>query len=250
MTDSREIFSGKEQQYDKNRPHYPARLIDFLYDEIGFCVGSVIADIGSGTGIFSKQLAERGSTVICVEPNAAMRSVAQAKLAQYPHVRFTSGDCENTELAERSVDFITAAQAFHWFDAVKFRAESRRILKPNGKSVLVWNRRDEASAVNQRTAEALKRYCPDFHGYGGGMKDEENIERYFGGRFDRFECENDLVYDREGFIGRNLSGSYAPRKEDESYEPLVRTLGEIFDEFASDGRLTVPHKTAAYWEVL
>ena len=70
MTDSREIFSGKEQQYDKNRPHYPARLIDFLYDEIGFCVGSVIADIGSGTGIFSKQLAERGSTVICVEPSA------------------------------------------------------------------------------------------------------------------------------------------------------------------------------------
>lgn len=113
MTDSREIFSGKEQQYDKNRPHYPARLIDFLYDEVGFCVDSVIADIGSGTGIFSKQLAERGSTVICVEPNAAMRSVAQAKLAQYPHVRFTSGDCEHTELAEQSVDFITAAQAFH-----------------------------------------------------------------------------------------------------------------------------------------
>ena len=74
MTDSREIFSGKEQQYDKNRPHYPARLIDFLYDEIGFCAGSVIADIGNGTGIFSKQLAERGSTVICVEPNATMRS--------------------------------------------------------------------------------------------------------------------------------------------------------------------------------
>ena len=82
------------------------------------------------------------------------------------------------------------------------------------------------------------------------MKDEENIERYFGGRFERFECENNLVYDREGFIGRNLSGSYAPRKEDESYEPLVRTLGEIFDEFASDGRLIIPHKTAAYWGVV
>ena len=150
--------------------------------EGGFCVGSGVADIGSGTGIFSEPLAERGSKVICVGPNVAMRSVAQAKLAQYPHVRFTSGDCENTELAECSVDFITAAQAFHWFDAVKFRAESRRILKPNGKSVLVWNRRDETSAVNHRTAEVLKRYCPNFHGYGGGMKDEENIERYFGGR--------------------------------------------------------------------
>ena len=82
-----------------------------------------------------------------MEPNAAMRSVAQAKLARYPHVRFTSGDCKHTELAERSVDFITAAQAFHWFDVVKFRTESRRINKqirafsmikrPSGKSLTV-----------------------------------------------------------------------------------------------------------------
>ena len=109
MTDSREIFSGKEQQYDKNRPHYPARLIDFLYDEVGFCVGSVIADIGSGTGLFSNPLAEKGRTVICVEPNAAMRSLAQAMLAADPHARFPSSQSVYTTLAHVSFHYTSVA---------------------------------------------------------------------------------------------------------------------------------------------
>lgn len=77
MFDSRKIFLGKEKNYDKNRPAYPTQLISFLYDTIGFSESSVIADIGSGTGIFSKQIAERRSTVICVEPNNDMRQIAR-----------------------------------------------------------------------------------------------------------------------------------------------------------------------------
>ena len=186
MFDSRKIFPGKEKNYDKNRPTYPTQLISFLYDTIGFKDSSVIADVGSGTGIFSKQIADRGSTVFCVEPNNDMRQIARAKLADYSNVRFTDGDCEKTKLADNSVDFITAAQAFHWFDVDKFKSESRRILKSTGKAVLIWNRRDEDYIVNLEVAAIMKKYCPRFHGFGGGVKDDGAIQRYFSQGYEIF----------------------------------------------------------------
>ena len=227
MTDGTTVFSGKEKKYDKNRPHYPEVLMTFLCAEVGFRADSAIADIGSGTGIFSKQLSDRGSTVFCVEPNPDMRSIAEEKLSSYANVTFTDGDCKDTKLAAHSVDFITAAQAFHWFDVEAFRRESLRILKPKGRAVLVWNRRDETCAVHQRTAETLRKYCPEFHGHGGGPKD--------------------VFYDRDGFIGRNLSASYAPREGEKSYGALTDALSEIFDAFSFDGRILLPHITAVYW---
>ena len=247
MTDGKTVFSGKEKKYDKNRPHYPEALMTFLYAEVGFRADSAIADIGIGTGIFSKQLSDRGSTVFCVEPNPDMRSIAEEKLSSYANVTFTDGDCKDTKLAAHSVDFITAAQAFHWFDVEAFRRESLRILKPKGRMVLVWNRRDETCAVHQRTAETLRKYCPEFHGHGGGPKDEEGIARYFGGAFDYREFRNDVFYDRDGFIGRNLSASYAPREGEKSYGALTDALSEIFDAFSFDGRILLPHITAVYW---
>lgn len=247
MFDSRKIFSGKEKNYDKNRPTYPTQLISFLYDTIGFSESSVIADIGSGTGIFSKQIAERGSAVICVEPNYDMRQIAREKLAEYSNVQFTDGDCENTRLADNSVDFITAAQAFHWFDVDKFKNESRRIIKPAGKAVLIWNRRDEDFVVNLEVAAIMKKYCPRFHGFGGGLKDDVAIRRYFAQGYDIFECENNIAYDRNRFIGRNLSGSYAIQPGDAGYESFINELNELFDRFSSQGQMIVPHKTVAYW---
>ena len=105
----------------------------------------------------------------------------------------------------------------------------------------------ETCAVHQRTAETLRKYCPEFHGHGGGPKDEEGIARYFGGAFDYREFRNDVFYDRDGFIGRNLSASYAPREGEKSYGALTDALSEIFDAFSSDGRLLLPHITAVYW---
>lgn len=248
MVDSKKIFSGKESDYDQYRPRYPAQFISFLYETVGFRTDSVIADIGSGTGIFSKQIADRGSMVFCVEPNRDMRTVAQKKLSSYRNVYFTDGDCENTKLLGHSIDFITAAQSFHWFHVEKFRWESLRILKPKGKAVLVWNRRDDACAVNQKTAEVFRKYCPDFHGFGGGLKkDETGIEQYFGGKFHSREFRNDLFYDRDAFIGRNLSGSYAIGQNDGAYKYFLAELNAIFEKFSSEGRLSVPHTTAVYW---
>jgi len=108
-----ERFTGKADIYKKYRPSYPKELFDYLYSQVGFGKDSVIADIGSGTGIFSRLLLERGSKVCCVEPNGDMRQTAEKDLSQFENFVSVSGNDKNTGLQDKSVDFITAAQAFH-----------------------------------------------------------------------------------------------------------------------------------------
>ena len=97
----------------------------------------VIADIGSGTGIFSRQLLHNGYNVYAVEPNADMRKKAEEMLSEYQGFVSVDGMDSNTNLPDKSMDHVTAAQAFHWFDADAFKKECRRILKPDGKIIIV-----------------------------------------------------------------------------------------------------------------
>ncbi len=136
--ESHEKFTGKASIYKKHRPNYPGEYIDHLakYNYLG--AQSVIADIGSGTGILSKQLLDKGFKVACVEPNGDMRSAAEAELKDYPGFSSVNGTAEHTGLAGNSVSLITAAQAFHWFDKELFKAECRRVLKQGANVALVW----------------------------------------------------------------------------------------------------------------
>ncbi|MDE5995582.1 MAG: class I SAM-dependent methyltransferase [Eubacterium sp.] len=115
------LFNGRAEVYTRGRPSYPKELIDELYTHYGVSSNSVIADIGSGTGKLSKQLLDKGSTVYAVEPNDDMRSIAENELSEYSKFISVSGNAEDTLLPDHSVDFITVAQAFHWFDIKKFR---------------------------------------------------------------------------------------------------------------------------------
>lgn len=243
-----EKFSGKASTYERYRPEYPKEFIDCLYSEIGFSKESVIADIGSGTGILSKQLLDRGSTVFCVEPNENMRQTAERSLASYGNFISVNGSAEQTAIAERSVDYITVAQAFHWFDAEKFKTECRRILKPKGKVVLVWNNRVADHELILENEQICKRLCPEFIGFSGGQKEEpESFSSFF--KAGNYECKtfkNHLIYDIGGFIGRNLSGSYAPKEGDSNYEQFVDELSALFVKYSVKGRLDFPNITRSY----
>ena len=169
MIKNEERFTGKADIYQKFRSSYPEELIDYLYSMIGFCHDSVIADIGSGTGIFSRLLLERGSHVYCVEPNDDMRRSAENHLRDTVGFKyFTSikAPAENTGLQEGSIDFVTAAQAFHWFDSEAFKLECRRILKSGGKVVLIWNTRDYESELIKKDYAIRRKYCIDTKGLG------------------------------------------------------------------------------------
>lgn len=109
-------FSGLANVYTMGRPVYATEFIDMLYSKYGVTEESIIADIGSGTGKLAKQLLDKGSTVYGVEPNTDMRSIAIRELQNYAKFEAVNGTASQTTLKDNSIDYVTVAQAFHWFD--------------------------------------------------------------------------------------------------------------------------------------
>ena len=141
FVDAKQRFSNRVADYLRYRPSYPPALLDRLGKECGLRREHVIADIGSGTGLLSKLFLEHGNSVMGVEPNGEMRAGGEDFLREYSNFSSINGSAERTTLAPASVDFITAGQAFHWFDVGKAAIEFRRILKLGGWVVVVWQDR-------------------------------------------------------------------------------------------------------------
>ena len=239
-------FTGKSGDYAAARPAYPAALIAWLGQK-GIGEGARVADIGAGTGKFTAQLLDLGAEVWAVEPNADMRAQLTERLGLHPRCRFADTTAEATGLASASVDLVTAAQAFHWFDAAAFAKECSRILVPGGKVCLVWNSRVADAAVNVATEEASRVFCPTFGGFSNG-KGAEHAETaaFFADGFEKLRFPHDLIYSREAFVRRQLSSSYAP-SDPAAREAYANALNALFDRFAQNGALTVPNESVAWW---
>src|SRR5947209_10684741 len=153
--DPTQRFSSRVEQYIKARPSYPVEILRVLRDECGLTSSSVIADIASGTGLFTRLLLENGNEVFGVEPNPEMRKAGEEFLAGYSRFHSIAGKAEATGLPDQSFDFVTAAQAAHWFDRESARREFARLLKPEGWTVLVWNERCTNSTRFLRAYEEL-----------------------------------------------------------------------------------------------
>ena len=141
IRDPKTRFSSRVGDYIKYRPAYPIEILDLLADSCGLNPDSMIADVGSGTGILSKLFLDNDNTVVGVEPNREMREASEKRLADYARFTTLEGSAEATHLPAHAMDFMLAAQAFHWFDRDKARAEWLRVLRPGGWAVLIWNDR-------------------------------------------------------------------------------------------------------------
>lgn len=238
-------FDGKSEIYEKIRPQYADGLFAYFRDTLKIPADSVFADVGAGTGIFTRQLLSCGYTVFAVEPNRDMREKAEKALCDNARFRSVCGTATDTTLAERSVDFVTAAQAFHWFPPEEFRRECRRILRPGGMVMLVYNFRDKNADCTKALAEVYGTFNPTFHGYSNGISDEK-CRAFFDGACTVYRADNRQVYDRQGYIDRALSSSYSLKEGDEHFAAYVQALGEIFDRYAVAGHITVPTDTVAY----
>ena len=242
-----ERFSGFANMYEEGRPEYSIELIDKLYDSYGFLEVSIIADIGAGTGKFSKQLLDRGSKVFGVEPNDDMRSKAQKVLGTYGRFHSVKGTADLTSLKDKSIDLITCAQAFHWFNVSSFRRECERILKSDGRIVLIWNVRDMSSSINQECFEIYKKYCKNFVGFNGGIcENDKRIQEFFHSEFERVEFDNPLYYEKDEFIKRCLSGSYSLTEKDDDFSGFVSLFKIVFDNYNIDGKIKMDNKSVAY----
>lgn len=245
--DSKNFFSGIADIYEQGRPEYSSELVDDLYTKYGFSQSSVIADIGTGTGKFAGQLLKMGSAVIGIEPNDDMRHKAQIILGNCGKFTLVDGDANDTTLQDESVDFITSAQAFHWFDPRGFRKECRRIMKPDGLVVLLWNIRDMNSFVNKECFEIYTKYCDRFVGFHGGLqRDDIRIREFFDNKYERIEYDNPLFFTKEDFIKRCLSGSYSLKETDANYGTYLSLFDKIYEKYSENGILTMGNKSVAY----
>ena len=167
-------FTGKARAYAQGRPDYPASVVGLLTRE-SRRENPRLADMGSGTGILSRAMLERGCTVYSVEPNDDMRKEVEKRLSAFPRFHSVAGTAERTGLPGASVDLVTAAQSFHWFDAAAFKRECRRILSGGGKVALIWNSRVEDSPIAREEGNIHRLYCPCFYGFSGGLADRATV---------------------------------------------------------------------------
>lgn len=236
-----EKFTGKADVYDKYRPTYPAELIDWLWEKTH---AQNVADIGAGTGIFTKCLSAKPWKITAVEPNADMLEKLRANL---PDVEIVNAPAESTGIAPNSIDLVTAATAFHWFDKEKFKTECQRIFTPKGRLVLVWNNHRENDFMHERDRVFLK-YCGICNSASGSTEKEGDLflrNEYFS-EMEYFSVKHGMLMDEEQFVGYSLSHSYSLKKGDENYEKFAEKLREIVRKFQRDGRVEVPYETTCY----
>jgi SAM-dependent methyltransferase len=241
-------FSSRVENYRRYRPGYPAETLDVLRRVCGFTPESVVADVGCGTGIFSELLLSHGNTVYGVEPNAPMRAVAGELLTAWPRLRLSGGTAENTGLPDASVDLVTAAQAFHWFDRGPARREFVRILRPGGWLALIWNeRRDAGTPFLEDYENLLATLGTDYLAVRHRDVDLAAVQAFAGhGDVILSEIESRQLLDEEGLAGRVFSSSYTPEPGHPNYEPMRQRVAEIFREHQRDGKVALIYDTRVY----
>lgn len=243
-----ERFSDRVENYRKYRPNYPKEIIPFLETEIGLAPSSIITDIGSGTGISTEMFLKNGNMVYAVEPNTQMRLAAEKQLSSYPNFHSISATAEATTLPDHCIDIIASFQAFHWFDARGANVEFKRIVKPGGWIVLIWNNRLlDASPFLTAFEKLLNVFGTDYP----VVQDSdiyENIKILFAEKsYELKKFSNSQSLDYEGLKGRLLSDSYIPTVADAKYHPMLEELRRIFDEYQIDHRVEILYKTEVFY---
>ncbi len=241
-------FSSRVENYVRYRPDYPSAVLDVLRATCGFTVDAVVADIGSGTGIFSEGLLKNGNVVFGVEPNAGMRAAAGRLLVGYSRFTSVDGTAEATTLPKASVAFITAAQAFHWFDRERTRPEFARILQPGGWVVLIWNvRRLDSTPFLRAYERLLETYGTDYAEVREKHPAPEQVQDFFRPvPVTMTTLDHRQHLDFEGLTGRLLSSSYAPETGHPNYEPMMEQLAAIFQTHQKDDRVSFDYDTQVY----
>ena len=243
-----EVFSSKVQDYVRSRPAYPDALYDHVAAAAELRAGAIIADLGAGTGLLTRGWLARGHSVVAVEPNAEMRAAADALLGSDPHYRSCGGTGEATGLAAGSVDLVTAAQSFHWFDPVAARAECLRILVPHGIVALIWNDRVADAPLNVGLDSILERH-------GGAQRTallnsevgRAGVGPFFGaGRLQVFAIEHVQQLDMAGLCSLVFSRTYMPRPGSAEASAVEGAVQALFAKHAEGGSVSLPYRCVAY----
>lgn len=242
-------FSERATDYDKYRPTYPPDVLRRLGELNIIRKKYVVADIGSGTGRFSALLVKNENKVFGVEPNENMRTLAELALKGEPNFTSINGTSENTTLPDASVDAITSAQAFHWFKTEPTRREFRRILKPNGHIVLLWNTRRNGTPFMDALETFIREYAIDYEKINFlAPQREQLITNFFQAATPKkFHCDHTQILDFNGLLGFILSASYMPGRNHQTYEAMHSALVSVFDKHSKEARVSLEYRTDVYY---
>jgi SAM-dependent methyltransferase len=235
-------FSDRADDYARARPAYPEAAFDAIATLAALGPSSVVADVGSGTGISSAPLLRRGHRVLGVEPNAAMREAAERAFADEPRFASVAGTAESTTLPDASVDLVVVAQAFHWMDAARARAEFARILRPPRRVALLWNWRRPGGAPFVDAYEALlTRWGTDYEAVKARYRVRESLAGFFSGAHVTRTFAHAQALDLAGVRALLLSASYTPPAGHPDREPMLRALDDAFAAHAHDGTVEIAY---------
>jgi len=241
-------FSDRVENYVRYRPGYPTEVVQALKKECGLGPDHLVADIASGTGIWTRTLLENGNPVFGVEPNAEMRDAGERLLRSFPKFTSIAGTAEATTLADHSVDFVTAAQAAHWFDHRRSSEEFVRILKPGGWLVLLWNERvTDSTNFLHDYEQLLLTYGTDYEAVRHERTTSAVNEFFDPAPFKELVFEMRQEFDYAGLEGRLLSSSYAPGPGHPQHAPMLRELHRMFDAHSVQNRVAFAYKTLLYF---
>jgi SAM-dependent methyltransferase len=247
FSDAKQRFSGRVADYVRYRPSYPSAVLEVLRAECSLRPGHVIADIGSGTGFLSELFLKNGNRVYGIEPNEAMRRAGEEYLASYDGFSSIDGSAEATSLDDAGVDFVTAGQAFHWFEPDAARREFSRILKPGGFVVIVWNdRRTDEAPFTRAYENILERFGVDYKQVKESYPEADRI-RNFLSTFSQRDLPTHQMLDWDSLQGRLRSSSFTPTEGHPNFAPMMEELKKLFDAYQQDGQVRMDYYTRVYY---
>ena len=234
-------FGSAADVYERARPSYPEEAVRWLAERAGLGYGSTVADVGAGTGKLTRLLISTHAKVIAIEPIEAMREIL---LDRVPGCVVLGGVAEELPLEDASVDAVTVAQAFHWFDHGKAIPELHRVLKPGGHLVLIWNSRDMEDPLQRALEDLLAELREEAPYQLGGKWRVPLAESPLFGEPDERQFRIEQQMTRQGVRDRITSTSFVAAMPEADREVLLERVDALTE--GRDEPFAFPYVTEVY----
>jgi SAM-dependent methyltransferase len=239
--EARRGFQAGAVAYERGRPGYPAGAVEWLRAELHLRPGRTVVDVGAGTGKLTRELVASGAEVVAVEPVPGMRDVLERAV---PGAHALDGTAEALPLADQSVDAITVAQAFHWFDVPRTLAEFHRVLRPGGRFALIWNRRRLDQPLHREIGAIIDPYRRDTPSHHRGEWREPVASSGLFARVGELELPSDQELDVDGVVDRVCSTSFIAALDERGRADVLGRVRELAAGWT--GPLRLGYTTEAY----